>query len=74
MRERRDRSLLDFAIAASAGVVPVLLAVLLGIGVAVPGVAPQQSHVSVRQVAALKTFEQAIVRRSDVRSPLPDTP
>ena len=63
-------SLLDFAIASSIAVVPVLLAVLIGIGSVVPAEWHRitgGSHVSVRQVAALKTFERAIVRRETVQ-------
>ena len=72
MPERRARTLLDFAIAASAAVVPVLLLVLLAVGVAhPPAPAPGSGseldrHVSVRELAALKTFERAIVRRNAV--------
>ncbi len=70
MPDSRPTSLLDFAIAASIAVVPVLLAVLLGIGTVAPADRRESggSHVSVRQVAALKTFERAIVRRDTVRS------
>src|SRR6266702_1253561 len=72
MAERRTTTLLDFAIAASAAVVPVLLLVLLVVGVLRPldpafqGARNGDRHVSVRQVAALKTFERAIVRRDTV--------
>ena len=71
MADRRRRTLLDFAIAASAAVVPVLLLVLFIVGVvrpADPATAGRigDRHVSVRQVAALKTFERAIVRRPSV--------
>jgi hypothetical protein len=65
-------SLLDFAIAASAAIVPVLLFVLLVVDVIRPldpaarPVRDDDRHVSVRQVAALKTFERAIVRRDRV--------
>ena len=75
MRDARAASLLDFAIAASIAVVPVLLAVLLGIGSVAPSALRStsgDSHVSVRQVAALKTFERAIVRRDSVQSGAPD--
>jgi hypothetical protein len=69
MAERRARSLLDFAIAASIAVVPIMLAMLLLVAVirpADPGAWHGQAerYVSVRQVAALKTFERAIVQRS----------
>ncbi len=69
MAERRERSLLDFAIAASIAVVPIMLAMLLLVAVirpADPGAWHGQAdrYVSVRQVAALKTFEQAIVQRT----------
>jgi hypothetical protein len=68
MAERRARSLLDFAIAASIAVVPIMLAMLLLVAVirpADPGAWHGQAerYVSVRQVAALKTFERAIVQR-----------
>src|SRR2546426_9422719 len=72
MPEGRATTLLEFAIAASAAVVPVLLLVLLVVGVvrpldpAGPTVRNGDRHVSVRQVAALKTFERAIVRRDTV--------
>ena len=77
MTQRRT-TLLELAIAASVAVVPVLLIVLLIVadtrsnnGSA--GVGPSgERHVSVRQVAALKTFEHAIVRRDRVSAPLPD--
>jgi hypothetical protein len=68
------RTLLDFAIAASLAVVPVLLAVLLLVAwlrpldAATRGPSNGDRHVSARQVAALKTFEHAIVRRNDVTS------
>ncbi|TMG92687.1 MAG: hypothetical protein E6H76_01215, partial [Betaproteobacteria bacterium] len=72
MAEGRATTLLEFAIVASAAVVPVLLLVLLVVGVvrpldpAGPTVRNSDRHVSVRQVAALKTFERAIVRRDTV--------
>jgi len=71
MAERRS-TLLEFAIAASVAVVPVLLLVLLAVDVirpldpAAPATRGGDRHVSVREVAALKTFERAIVRRSAV--------
>jgi hypothetical protein len=71
MRDARAASLLDFAIAASIAVVPVLLAVLLSLGAVAPS-GTGDSHVSVRQIAALKTFERAIVRRDTVQAPAPD--
>ncbi|WP_284619460.1 hypothetical protein [Aquabacterium humicola] len=68
---REQRSMLDLAIAASLAVLPVLLGVLLLVAVIRPGrdtlstgdAAADDRHVSVRHVAALKTFESAIVRR-----------
>jgi hypothetical protein len=72
MAERR--SLLDFAIAASLAVVPVMLAVLAAVGTLRPHDAtraPPDRYVSVRHVAALETFEQAIVKR-DAAPALPD--
>ena len=71
MAERRTSTLLGFAIAASAAVVPVLLLVLVVADFVRPldplAQAARDRHVSVRLVAALKTFEQAIVRRDRVR-------
>ncbi len=75
-------SLLEFAITASAAVLPVMLAVLLLVAVVRPadearglhwnGTAAQgDRYVSVRQLQALKTFEQAIVpRRGPLTSPV----
>jgi hypothetical protein len=72
----RRLTLLQLAIAASVAVVPVLLGVLLTVAStrqndnARP--APNsERHVSVRHVAALKTFEYAIVRRDRVQAPPP---
>jgi len=63
-------SLLDFAIAASVTVVPIMLGMLWLVAVLRPADAPTAGaavdrYVSVRHVAALKTFEQAVVRRGD---------
>ncbi len=72
MPERRATTLLQFAIAAAGAVVPVLLIVLLVVGVLrpldsnAPATRDRDRHVSVREVAALKTFERAIVRRGAV--------
>ncbi len=72
MTEPRQRlTLLQLAIAASTAVVPVLLAVLLIVASArqVDGTKTalnSDRHVSVRQVAALKTFEYAIIQRNRV--------
>src|ERR1700751_872187 len=72
MTERRAPTLLEFAIAASVAVVPVLLFVLLLVDVirpldpALPSAHAGDRHVSVRQVAALKTFGRAIVRKDTV--------
>lgn len=72
MADRRPTTLLDFAIAASAAVLPVLLLVLLGVSLAhpldpaAPATSSAERHVSVRHLVALKTFERAIVRRSAV--------
>ncbi len=70
MPERARTSLLEFAIAASLAVVPIMLAVVLLVAVvrpAEPGFGPwrgqAERYVSVRHVAALKTFEQAVVQR-----------
>ena len=77
MREQRSVTLLRLAIAASGAVVPVLLIVLLIVAEVRPS-DPSASarrngdrHVSIRQVAALKTFERAVVRRDQIRTPLP---
>jgi cell division protein FtsI/penicillin-binding protein 2 len=71
MPERRA-TLLDFAIAASVAIVPVLLGVLLLVAVvrpmdpAAPVARGNERHVSARELAALKTFERAIVRKDTV--------
>jgi len=69
--ERRAISLLDCAIAASLAIVPVLLGVVALVAFVRPGDPDsfwRQGHsdryVSVRHVAALQTFERAIVRRT----------
>jgi hypothetical protein len=73
---RRTPTLLEFGIAASVAVVPVLLGVLLLVAWLRPLAEPKtttpegERHVSARQVAALKTFERAIVRR-DLVTPGP---
>ena len=71
MADRRKVSLLDCAIAASAAVVPVMIGVVALVSIvrpADPDAAWRQgrnnSYVSVRHVAALKTFERAIVKRA----------
>jgi hypothetical protein len=71
MADQRKVSLLDCAIAASAAVVPVMIGVVALVSIvrpADPDVAWRQgrnnSYVSVRHVAALKTFERAIVKRA----------
>src|SRR5690349_9957335 len=72
MPERRRITLLGFAIVASAAVVPVLLGVLLLVAVirpmdpAAPTARNGDRHVSARLLAALKTFERAIVRKDTV--------
>ena len=74
MKPRRPLSLLELAIAASVAVVPILLAVLLAVAIpraADDGASGEERHVSVRHVAALKTFEHAIVRRDRVEAPAP---
>ncbi len=68
--ERKRRSLLDFAIAASAAVLPVMLGMLLLVAVIRPLQSPPDAagepgrYLSVRQLAALKTFEAAVVPRA----------
>jgi hypothetical protein len=78
MAEPRPRTLLDFAIAASVAVVPMMLGILLLVAVVRPldpPAAQGDRYVSVRHVAALKTFELAVVARDpgghpgDARSP-----
>ena len=71
MAERRALSLLDCAIAASLAIVPVLLGVVALVAFVRPADPDsfwRQGHsdryVSVRHVAALQTFERAIVRRT----------
>ncbi len=76
MAERRRLTLLQLAVAASAGLVPVLFGVLLIVASAreADSAKPAQNsdrHVSVRHVAALKTFEYAIIRRDRVKAGLP---
>ena len=70
MPEKRSTTLLGFAIAASAAVVPVLLGVLLLVALVRPldpaALRNGDRHVSARQLAALKTFERAIVRKDTV--------
>ena len=70
MAERKASSLLDFAIAASVAVVPVMLGIVLLVAVvrpadadAVASRAQPERYLSVRLVAALKTFEPAVVQR-----------
>jgi hypothetical protein len=76
MTERSQPTLLRLAVAASMAVVPVLLAALLVVdaareaGDARPA-HDTERHVSVRHLAALKTFEYAIVRRDRVTAPPP---
>jgi cell division protein FtsI/penicillin-binding protein 2 len=77
MAERRTISLLDCAIAASAAIVPVLLGVIALVAwvrPADPDGPWRQRHdryVSVRHVAALKTFEDAVVARAPSRTAMP---
>ena len=72
MAKERATTLLRFAIAASGAVVPVLLAVLVLVAMVRPldpaeqAARTQDRHISVRLVAALKTFERAIVKRDKV--------
>jgi hypothetical protein len=77
MAERRDRSLLEFAIAASAAVVPVMVGILVLVAVVRGGDADEprsaaaDRYVSARHVAALRTFEGAIVERPKGAVPHP---
>ncbi|MEO7056663.1 MAG: hypothetical protein ABI281_08885 [Caldimonas sp.] len=73
MAERRTLSLLECAIVASLALVPVMVGVVLLVAFvrpADPGTfgrpGSSDRYVSVRHVAALKTFERAIVERSAV--------
>lgn len=72
MPESRPLTLLRLATVASCALVPVLLAVLVVVGMerqadtTIPA-RNSDRHVSVRHVAALKTFEYAIVRRDRVQ-------
>ena len=73
MAERRGLSLLDCAIAASLGLMPAMVAVLVFVAFVRPAEPGGFGHagsgdryVSVRHVAALKTFEQAVVARTAV--------
>lgn len=72
MAEKRQRTLLQLAITASAAVVPVLFVVLLIVASARQGDSAvahnSDRHISVRHVAALKTFEYAIVRRDRIKA------
>jgi hypothetical protein len=71
MVDARPLTLLELATVASRAVVPVLLAVLLVVADrradTLPSSTGSERHVSVRQVAALKTFELGIVRRDRVK-------
>src|SRR5512144_204440 len=77
MANKGQATLLDFAIAASIAVVPLLLLVLVAVAEVRPGEASARArpgnnqHVSLREVAALKTFERAIVRRDASRGAPP---
>ena len=70
MAEKRAAvTLLELASIASRAIVPVLLAVLLFVGQRLADTTPARGsdrHVSVRHLAALKTFEDAVVRRDHV--------
>jgi hypothetical protein len=79
MAERRDTSLLEFAIAASLAIVPVMLGIVLLVAVARPaawGTAAARDvpdrYRSVRLAAALKTFEAAVVERPAAAPQPPD--
>src|SRR5882672_10353711 len=77
MPPERPITLLEFAIAASVAVVPLLLDVLVIVAEMRPSDPSAKArtngnqHVSLREVAALKTFERAIVRRDAVSAALP---
>lgn len=78
MAERRAASLLSFAIAASLAVLPIMLCMVLLVAVIRPADPSSMSpkgrsdrYISVRHVAALKTFEQAVVRRDSAATAMP---
>ncbi|HET9644240.1 MAG TPA: hypothetical protein VFP68_12990, partial [Burkholderiaceae bacterium] len=79
MSEKTTRSLLDFAISASAAVLPVMLGVLLLPGVIRPDEKARLAgfhnekdrYVSVRHLAALKTFERSVAVRTRGFAPSP---
>ena len=79
MADSRRTTLLDFAVIAALAVVPVMLGILLLVAVVRPldpsavgpGRAPADRYLSVRHVAALKTFEESIRRRSPDLPPMP---
>ena len=78
MRKRAQPTLIDLAVAASVAVVPVLLGALLTVAATreaedARSARNSERHVSVRHLAALKTFEYAIVRRDSGTAPLPTT-
>jgi hypothetical protein len=75
--ERRPLTLLQLAVAATVAIVPVLVGVLLVVAsMRQPDRARtaigEERHISVRHLAALRTFESGVVRRTDVRVPVPD--
>lgn len=80
MADPRRTTLLDFAVIAALAVVPVMLGILLLVAVVRPlepsavgpGRGPAERYLSVRHVAALKTFEQSIRRRSAELPTMPD--
>lgn len=74
MPDERGPSLLDLATTASLAIVPVLLGVLLvSSALRTPEAAPgRDRYLNVRQLAALKTLEHAIVPRQAMQAPLPD--
>lgn len=77
MAERRDISLLRFAIAASLAILPVMLGLVLLVAVVRPaaiaesGAEVPDRYRSVRLIAALKTFEEAVVERPATGAALP---
>ena len=76
MLKPRRVTLLQLAVTASIALVPVLLGVLVVVaGAREPDIAKparnSDRHVSVRHVAALKTFEFAIARRDANRAKVP---
>ena len=77
MSRRAPLTLLQLAVAATLAIVPVLVGVLLVVASMrqpdrVRTAVGEERHISVRHLAALRTFESGVVRRTDIRTPIPD--